>query len=324
MTKPLFTNNANSVLTAGISSGSTAISLVAGAGALFPSPNPVNNEYFAITVEDTTLGSREIMYCTSRTGDVLTVVRGEEGTIAQSFLAGTTVSHRLTAGILSVLGTGGGGGGGNVSSSGIPATGQAAVWTDPTHIQGVTASLVAGSGINVTGTWPNQTIANTASGGNVSNSGTPTTGQAAIWTDATHLQGVTASLVAGSNIAVSGTWPNQTISGTAGGTGYTLTAQDPVTANAAGTFGAATSITGNLVVVGTVAVPGASVILIPATPPYIIFMWNVGANDMQVFAAGGTTIGGQAGTTGVSQKAGSLCIYTASASAVYRVAGFFI
>lgn len=41
--------------------------------------------------------------------------------------------------------TGGGGGGGNVSNSGTPTAGQYAIWTDATHIQGITATYLTGN-----------------------------------------------------------------------------------------------------------------------------------------------------------------------------------
>jgi hypothetical protein len=45
--------------------------------------------------------------------------------------------------------------------------------------------ITLGSGISMTGS----TLSATGSGGNVSNSGTPTSGQVALWTDATHIRG---------------------------------------------------------------------------------------------------------------------------------------
>ena len=92
-------------------------------------------------------------------------------------------------------------------------------------------SLVAGTNVTVTGAWPNQTVSATAGGsGNVSNVGTPTNGQVGVWTGATSLEGLnqlpvsaggtgtgSPALVAGANVTVTGTWPNQTIAASSGG-----------------------------------------------------------------------------------------------------------
>jgi hypothetical protein len=91
-----------------------------------------------------------------------------------------------------------------------------------------TPSIVAGSNISVTGTWPNQTIASTASGsvtsvtgsGNIASSGGTTpnitfTGILPVASGGTAT--ATPGLVAGSNVTVSGTWPNQTIAAVGGG-----------------------------------------------------------------------------------------------------------
>lgn len=118
-----------------------------------------------------------------------------------------------------------GSGGGNVSNSGTPTVGQYGKWVTATTIQGVPAatvltdigaqpldgdlsSLAAASATNAlyyrsaANTWGPVTIGTgltftggtlAAGGGNVNNSGVPTVGQIAQWTDATHIQGVAAS-----------------------------------------------------------------------------------------------------------------------------------
>lgn len=92
-------------------------------------------------------------------------------------------------------------GGGNVSNSGTPTNGQTAVWTDATHIQGKT-TLAGGTTNQVLSKSSNTDYdyawTTAAGGGNVSNSGTPTNGQIAQWTDATHIQGI--STISTSNI----------------------------------------------------------------------------------------------------------------------------
>lgn len=98
MTKYLHTNNASSNLRTGINAVATTLQVAVGQGVLFP--NPVVGEGFFVTVEDRRIGRLEIMLCTSRSTDTLTVVRGQQGTIPQSFGAGVNVANRLTAQIL--------------------------------------------------------------------------------------------------------------------------------------------------------------------------------------------------------------------------------
>jgi hypothetical protein len=94
-----------------------------------------------------------------------------------------------------------------------------------------TPSLVAGANVTITGTWPNQTIASTGGGGGgVTSFSAGTTGltPATATTGAVTLAGTlavanggtgtaTPSLVAGTNVSITGTWPNQTINSSGGG-----------------------------------------------------------------------------------------------------------
>lgn len=113
-------------------------------------------------------------------------------------------------------------GGGNVSNSGTPTINQIAQWVTSTTIKGIDISalgfqpldgdltaIAALTGTNTiyyrsaTDIWSPVTFSGlsfsggvltvTAGGGNVSNSGVPTVGQIAVWTDATHIQGITAA-----------------------------------------------------------------------------------------------------------------------------------
>jgi hypothetical protein len=99
----LFTNNASSRLAAAIDPSTTSVSLRAGDGVLFPQPAGNGSNYFTLTVEDRRTGQLEIMHCTARTNDVLTVIRGREGTGAQAFAMHATASNRLTAGVLTQI-----------------------------------------------------------------------------------------------------------------------------------------------------------------------------------------------------------------------------
>ena len=97
MTILLFANNAQSSLAAPISSTDTTVTLLSGTGALFPSPT--SGQGFKLTFNDLSTGLlTEIVLCTSRSGDVLTIVRAQEGTTAQSWIANDTAGMFYTAG----------------------------------------------------------------------------------------------------------------------------------------------------------------------------------------------------------------------------------
>lgn len=93
----LFANNATATLASGITSGATALALTAGQGALFPTP--ANPDYFYTTLVDAS-NNIEIVKCTGRSGDNLTVVRAQQGTSARAYLAGDKCELRLTAGAM--------------------------------------------------------------------------------------------------------------------------------------------------------------------------------------------------------------------------------
>lgn len=98
----LFANNATSTLAAPVAPGAATITLSAGAGTLFPNPSP--GQQFALTLNDAATGVlTEICYCTARAGDVLTVARAQEGTLAQSWLAGDLASNFVTAGQMAAM-----------------------------------------------------------------------------------------------------------------------------------------------------------------------------------------------------------------------------
>lgn len=99
--KLLANNNAKSVLAAGISASATVITVGTGAGALFPVP--VSGEsYFKLTITDTaTKTISEIVHVTSVTGDVMTVIRGQEGTPARVWSTNDIVANMMTAGTFS-------------------------------------------------------------------------------------------------------------------------------------------------------------------------------------------------------------------------------
>lgn len=80
-------NSAASVLAANIGSGDGSLTVTTGQGANFPTSGD-----FRIIV------GNEVMICTARTADTLTVTRGAEGSSAAAHTAGDAVTHILTAG----------------------------------------------------------------------------------------------------------------------------------------------------------------------------------------------------------------------------------
>ena len=97
----LFANNADSSLNGAIAPNTTVLALKAGDGAKFPSPT--NGDFFLVTLFQrlgTSELNHEIVKCTSRAGDNLTVVRAQEGTVAKAFNSGDLVELRVTAGTL--------------------------------------------------------------------------------------------------------------------------------------------------------------------------------------------------------------------------------
>jgi hypothetical protein len=102
----VFANNASSRLYAAIDAITTSIRVQAGDGAKFP--HPAAGEYFTVTIEDRRTGQVEICNCTANLTDILTVVRGQEGTAAQAFAYDATVSNRLTAATMDFLAHAGG------------------------------------------------------------------------------------------------------------------------------------------------------------------------------------------------------------------------
>ena len=89
-----FANNAFGTLNAGISNSATSITLSSGQGARFPTL--ASGEYFYATLIDTS-NNLEVVKCTARSTDVLTVTRAQESTTAQAFAIGDRIELRVTA-----------------------------------------------------------------------------------------------------------------------------------------------------------------------------------------------------------------------------------
>ena len=92
-------NNVSSSLAYPINSTTTTVILASGTGAKFPTPGA--DQVFTLSLTDAaTKLQHEIMWCTFRNGDTLTVLRGQEGTTAQAWAAGDIASNLPTAGTI--------------------------------------------------------------------------------------------------------------------------------------------------------------------------------------------------------------------------------
>lgn len=92
-----FTNNASSTLASSISASAVTITLASAGGSLFPALS--GGDYFYATLVDSS-SNMEIVKVTARSGDVLTVVRGQDGTTGQPFIGGDKFELRPTAAAL--------------------------------------------------------------------------------------------------------------------------------------------------------------------------------------------------------------------------------
>ena len=146
----LFTNNAATNLASSITSGATSLTVTSGTGSLFP--NPTNTDYFLVTLIGISGSPIEIVKCTSRSGDTLTIVRAQEGTTASAFNGGDKVELRITAGVMqSAAMSGVAGGAINENAQSITAnytisTGKNAMSVGPISISsGVTVTIPSSS-----------------------------------------------------------------------------------------------------------------------------------------------------------------------------------
>lgn len=95
-----FTNNGASTLAISISATATSITVQADSGALFPALSA--GDYFYATLANVA-NELEIVRVTARSGDTLTVQRGQEGTTARTYIAGDRIEARITAAILTAF-----------------------------------------------------------------------------------------------------------------------------------------------------------------------------------------------------------------------------
>jgi len=97
MTTLLFANQAQTALALPIASTDTTITVAAGTGSYFPAPS--TNQAIKLTLVSTQSQLiNEIVLCTNIADDVLTVQRGQEGTVAKAWAIGSYIVNLMTAG----------------------------------------------------------------------------------------------------------------------------------------------------------------------------------------------------------------------------------
>lgn len=97
----LFANNATSTLTGSITNVATSVTIQSGDAVKFPSPT--GGDFFLVTLFQklgATEANHEIVKCTARASNVLTIVRAQEGTLALPFSTNDSIELRETAGTL--------------------------------------------------------------------------------------------------------------------------------------------------------------------------------------------------------------------------------
>lgn len=99
----LATNNAESVLASAISATNTSLIVSAGTGAEFPDA-VAGESYFKLTITDAATGSQvEIVNVTAKAGDIFTIERAQEGTLARAWADNDMVANMMTADTLNVI-----------------------------------------------------------------------------------------------------------------------------------------------------------------------------------------------------------------------------
>lgn len=99
----LAANNAQTVLASAINPTQTSLAVSTGTGDLFPSPVS-GKSFFILTLVDNATGtSSEIVHVTARSGDTMTIVRGQEGTTPRAWSATDIVANMVTAGTINYI-----------------------------------------------------------------------------------------------------------------------------------------------------------------------------------------------------------------------------
>ena len=100
MTSFDFTNFGNSALANGLTPADTVGTLSLGTGALMPQLSD-GNEFTARITDAATMTINEVVYVTNIAGDVITMVRGREGTNAATWASGALFIHTPSANAIS-------------------------------------------------------------------------------------------------------------------------------------------------------------------------------------------------------------------------------
>ena len=97
----LFANNASTTVAGSITASDTTVNLAAGTGIFFPPVASGSGNYFCATFYDqATKTINEIVHVTNLSGDVATIVRGQEGTTPRAWTSGDIFANLVTAGTL--------------------------------------------------------------------------------------------------------------------------------------------------------------------------------------------------------------------------------
>lgn len=142
----LWSNDATTTLAAPVTNIATTAILATGSGVLFPTP--AGSQYFVATFVDAATGLlNEIVHVTNVTGDLVTMVRAQEGTTALNWSANDLFSNLVTAGTLEAF-----------SQSGVTTATFTEVvitssgnWTVPANVTSIEA-IVTGGGAGAGGT----------------------------------------------------------------------------------------------------------------------------------------------------------------------------
>lgn len=211
----LFSNNASTTLSAGV--GNSATSITVADGSVFPAIS--GSDYFYVTLEvDSDSDLKEIVKCTARSGNTLTIVRAQDGTSARTFSTADKCELRLTAAGLNDVAT-------QADTDTTYSIGDGGLtqnnFTDAlkTKLDGTEASADVTDTTNVTaaGALMDSEVTNLAQVKAFDSSDYATAAQA----------DQTVSLTGAGTTTISGTYPNFTITGAGttytAGTGITLT-----------------------------------------------------------------------------------------------------
>jgi hypothetical protein len=97
MTQLLFSNKTETVLAADVLFTDLVMTVANGTGNAFPIPT--TGQLLVLTLSSALNAAiTEIIHCTNITGDILTIVRAQEGTVARNWYVGDFVANLFTAG----------------------------------------------------------------------------------------------------------------------------------------------------------------------------------------------------------------------------------